>query len=114
MERRQHSRFPVHQDHFVIHEPNIGRLNDLSLGGFNCQCIAETSKPQARPCCELSFTELDLRLRDLPIKAVWEDVSLDSPFSCLMMKHCGVRFGELSSSQETQLRQLIDRLESRP
>ena len=112
-ERRKDKRMPINREHFVVHGNNIGRIDDMGMGGFRCQCIAKSDAPATTSAdCEISFSDLEIRLHDMPIDTVWETISFDSPFSSVLMKNCGLRFGELTSSQETQLKQLIGALKS--
>jgi hypothetical protein len=52
---------------------------------------------------DLFLIDADFYLSEIPFSMVWDCRTHQNPFSSITLRRCGVRFGELSLSQQTDL-----------
>lgn len=118
VERRKHHRFKV-KDHAValFHKPrffkfgksrvaNSAQIVDLSLGGLSFQYTA--SNMWTPDFNELSITNNsdEIKVANISFTPV-SDFSISRVADNLLLRRCGVRFGELTPSQKNQLHAFI-------
>jgi len=111
-ERRRHQRFKTREGVAALHAGNIGKVNNISLGGISCSCSFVDS-----PACGKN-SHLDIffgpsadtiHLQNLPIRIVDSDMNLGTSPICLFSRNCRIQFGELTDSQLEHLGEFISR-----
>jgi hypothetical protein len=119
-ENRKHERYQVPEGSFVTLGPSntiMGQILDISMGGLGFRYITNHSEvlPQ-ESYADIYLTEGDLCLTGVPIKAVSDFDAPDTvtrkadgplPVSCRGMRRCGVKFGDMTDSQMSQLARCI-------
>ena len=109
-ERRQHKRYQVQRNAFVLLRDgfmNPGQITEISLGGmafrYNCR---NGNSPGASEIDIMvaDFTDAFL-IRNLHIKAVSQrEISEENPIGSTRLRKQVVRFGSLSSNQTSRLK----------
>jgi hypothetical protein len=109
-ERRQHKRYQVQRNAFVLLRDgfmNPGQITEINLGGmvfgYNCR---NGNSPGASEIDIMvaDFTDAFL-IRNLHIKAVSErEISEENPIGATRLRKQVVRFGSLSPNQKTRLK----------
>lgn len=109
-ERRRHPRYKAKFGVAALHEGNIGKVNNISLGGISCSCSFIDS-----PACN-SNSHMDIffgpgantvHLQNLPIRIVNSDMNLGTSPLCLFSRNCRIQFGELTDNQLDHLKKFI-------
>jgi hypothetical protein len=109
-QQQKHKRWHVQEDPFVILKPygsKVGRLIDISIEGLTFEYLA-TGEPLSRPT-ELHVVMPESRsvLYGIPCKIISHHRTFESPLASMTMRRCTVQFGDLSPSQVSQLKDLI-------
>jgi len=111
-ERRKHERLQLHAMSFATisaHPRIAGQILNISEAGLSFRYIA--SRNRLTDACNLNILVADgsFRLHNLPIKPVWDHAMPDDFSSGLIsMRHCAVRFGDLSDEQRSDLKILFE------
>ena len=110
VERRKHKRFPIMDNAFAVlrfspSSTKIGRIIDISMGGMGIEY--ENSEEWADTPKELSilFGDDDFYLEKIEFETV-SDKSIS--FSFTETRRRGIKFGTLSDSQSSQLKNFIN------
>jgi len=99
-EQRRHRRLQARDGAFVLLGPDstkLGRIIDISRSGLAFSHMART-----RPSNDL-LIDKDFYLSEVPFQTVWDVKTHENPLSSITMRRCGVQFGDLNSSQQTEL-----------
>lgn len=118
VERRQHHRFKVKTKAVVrFHKPRFFKLGksraaqsaqiiDLSTGGLSFQYTAHDMWRLDSNKLSISNLFDETKIDNIPFTAV-SDFSISRVASSLLLRRCGVKFGELTSMQKYQLHVFI-------
>lgn len=109
-EQRKYRRYRMKEDEFILfHDGNVGRMCDLSIGGCSCKCML-TENTLKKPT-NLSILYSDnrgrLTIESVPFTIVHGCLNNILPFTSTRMRKCGIKFGDISSSQKKQIELLI-------
>lgn len=111
VERRKNRRFHLQNIAFAVLRDDVskvGQIMDISMSGLSFHYIMAGGNAD-RSC------ELDILLayhgmctEKIQFETV-SDIEIEnkSPFSPMLMRRCGVRFGELTDNQKSQLKDFI-------
>lgn len=114
-ERRQYERFLAPENALVAlygESIKIGKLIDISKGGLSFEHIYEGITPNGKKEKEVSFWLNDFRVFKLPCQVVY-NIKVPPPPEYenltirLITYRCGVKFGNLSPEQQSQLELFI-------
>lgn len=110
VEARQHQRFEVVDEAFVLLDPDstkLGAVVDISMGGLSFSHMA--IKPLSSELFELDLFLIgqNFYFEKVPYKRVWDLETKEGTSSAGPMRRCGVQFGELTHSQAAQIRHFI-------
>lgn len=109
IERRKHQRYRVKEEALVISPEIVGQITDISLGGMAFRYADKIDSSQPSEELDLFLSNNDFYLDSVPITTISDRTLLTvSPYSPMVMRLCGVQFGQLSPSQQTQLEQFIE------
>lgn len=107
VERRKHRRFQPKDGTFVATAGNLGQILNISMTGLAFSYVNWDDKTGNNGELDIIFDGNDL-LNNIPYKTVSECVIENKfPSSPILMKRCGLIFGELTSSQKTLLENFI-------
>lgn len=108
-ERRKHPRYRMKEEVMLFHDGNAGQVNNLSIGGCSCKCMVFENK-LTRPT-KLSIFCINggdkVKLIDIPFDIVRNCINDFLPFTSSRTRKCGVKFGDIPSTQREQIALLI-------
>jgi len=111
IDRRKHRRFPMHDIAFAVlrnHMSKVGQIMDISLGGLSFHYIVNGEAPNKSLELDILLAYQGISVRKMRFNAISDiQIANKSPFSPLLMRRCGVRFGELTEKQESELKDFI-------
>lgn len=108
IERRRHKRFKVKDDALVFLGKDTGTLLDISKGGVSVHYAALEQNPTIPKCLDIFFAQSRFYLPNLPVSLVAEAHVFPNPvFSSFQVKRLRMKFGPLSSDQQTRLDDFI-------
>jgi hypothetical protein len=110
LDRRQHNRFRVQDGAFVIlrpGDPGVGRLIDISMGGLRFEYMSWNASRIETVKLDISLKDSAFGLYDIPYQSIWEETIHENPLASFYWKRCGVKFGELTQAQISQLEYFI-------
>jgi len=110
IERRKHERFSVSRDVFVALRPDYGKVGqviDISLGGLAFAYMANGRSPSRSSELDIFSADRSFSLQRVPFRTTSDFESDKIPFSSVRMRRSGLQFGNLASSQKSQLEYLI-------
>ncbi|MBW1903425.1 MAG: hypothetical protein JRJ20_17640 [Deltaproteobacteria bacterium] len=120
VERRKHKRFRAEEGtlaefhktrFFKIGKPRLVKsipISDISSGGIGFQYSARDMWPIKFDTLTISNAPDEIRIDNVPFKTV-SDFPISRPVSSKSMRRCGVKFGELTSIQKSDLSALIQK-----
>ena len=106
VEQRKLKRFQVWDDAFVLLGPDstkLGAAIDISTHGLSFSHIGRKAPSSELFELDLFLIDRDFYLERVPFKTVWDVQTEENPFSSITMRRCGVKFGELTNTQVSQL-----------
>ena len=111
IERREHRRFRVRKDACVALRSDfrhVGQIIDISMGGLSFSYVPLSELPDGSLELDIFLAGSASYLYKIPFKAV-SDSEADGGnlFPSLAMRRYGLRFGELTDSQASQLEYFI-------
>ena len=110
-ERRTHTRFKARAGAYTVFSPKSvipGRINDISLGGLSFSYVEGEEWYQNAAELDILFGDDDFYLDRIPFETVSDTmIENESPYSQIVMRRCGVKFGTLSEAQLDKLRYFI-------
>lgn len=113
IERRKYRRFKVRHPAFVVFNTQptrLGEILDISMSGLSFRYMVDSEEVvnQSREL-DILFGDDDFYLDKLPFSTVCDRLSNNGlPFSTMIMRRRGVRFGELNDMQRDQLEYFIE------
>ncbi|MBU0481192.1 MAG: PilZ domain-containing protein [Proteobacteria bacterium] len=102
-ERREHKRFRAKSGTCAV-ESKAGEIIDISMGGLAFSYVDHGDWTDESFDRGMLFGEKDLCVEDLPLKII-SDCAINSGLS--IIRRCGVKFGELTPKQLSQLEYFI-------
>ena len=111
VEQRRHRRFRVRDGAFVLLGPDstkLGRVVDICEGG-----LAFNHMARARPSADLFELDLflideDFYVSEIPFLSVWDIKVHENPFSSVTLRRCGIQFGQLNATQQSDIDYFIE------
>lgn len=104
IERRKNQRFKLQNGNFVIHAKNIGKIEDISLGGFRCSCINEDYVPESTGTIEIRCQGHQApALSDVNIRILKSERSAGESIFNVFVRKCHIAFEKLSEEQNEKL-----------
>ncbi|NVM21601.1 MAG: PilZ domain-containing protein [Desulfobacterales bacterium] len=110
VERRKDKRFQVKEGALAVlrpHPAKLGQIIDISRGGLAFTYIAGEGKPTGSFELEIFFSDNGFHLDKIQFETVSDFEIREVPFSSITMRRCGVRFGELTDNQVSQLEHFL-------
>ena len=110
VEQRQCKRFRVREDTVVTFrspEAGMGRLIDISVNGLTFDWVTSEVLPIEATKLDICRADSLFILYNLPCQCIWELSIYEKRPTSLHRKRCGVKFGELTSDQKSQLDHFI-------
>jgi hypothetical protein len=110
-DKRKDNRFLVGEEVIVAlrnSSSRVGRAKDISMGGLSFEHIYDEDLGGDLSKSDVSLWVDDYSMADIPCKVIY-DIPISEPpeYDYLTVhfrtRRCGVQFGELTESQETQL-----------
>ena len=109
-EHRKNKRFSISEDNFILfHDGNVGRMRNISLEGCSCTCLVTENILNKPTSLSILYNDNGgmLMLEKVPFTIVHSCFNNSVPFTTTKMKKCGVKFGDISSTQKKQIKSLI-------
>jgi len=110
-ERRRSTRFKVKAGAYTVFSPKSiipGRINDISADGLSFSYVEGEEWYHNSSELDILFGENDFYLDKIPFETVSDTViENESPSSQIIMRRCGVKFGQLTEEQRIQLNMFI-------
>lgn len=110
VERRQHKRFQVQDGAFAVLGPyatGIGPIIDVSMGGLKFSYVVGEEPLNGSFELGILLAEHSFYLTKIPFKTIWDEEVKDVPLGSLRMRRCGIRLGQLTDQQISQLEYFI-------
>jgi len=86
----------------------LGQIKDISFSGLAFKYLANEGQTNGARALDIFITKHNFYIKDIPIHLVRDtQIDRESPFSTIPVRQQGVRFGDLSDKQCTQLGQLL-------
>lgn len=82
---------------------DVAQMTDISKTGLSFRCLIDGDKPQDYSNLDIFVSGSHFTVDSIPFQTVWNSVLNGSAFSTILMRRCGVRFGDLSSEQTEKL-----------
>jgi hypothetical protein len=90
------------------HVRKVGQIMDISLGGLSFHYIVNGEAPDKSIDLDILLAYQGLSMKKVQFKIISDiQIANKSPFSPLLMRRCGVRFGGLTDKQKSQLKDFI-------
>ena len=109
VEKRKHGRLRTKDGTFAVIGPNVERLGqiiDISVDGLSLSYIDNGGKADGLSELDILFAIDGFYLEKVPFKTVSDfeiHVNKDILFTSIIMRRCGVQFGDLDDKQISQL-----------
>ena len=107
IERRASQRFKMNDDNFVIHARNVGKIEDISLGGLCCTCINVDLDPAADDKIEIRCPNTRIHLPDIGIQILETAVTGGASIFNVFTRKCHIKFQKLTGDQLQLVHSLI-------
>ena len=120
VEERKHNRFKVQNGGFAALRPQftvLGQIIDISRGGLTFRYVASEARTNGSAELNILMTDGSFCFEKVAFKTIWDSAIPDEfSFGPITLRHCGVKFGELTHSQKVDLEYFIRfyTLESEP
>ena len=109
VERRKYHRFNV-QHASIASSPLkvIGPIMNISMGGLAFYYVSSRENSKKTDRLNIFASDHTFRLNSVPFEVVW-DVPMPNSFRLgnIALRHCGVKFGNLTNQQKADLRYFI-------
>jgi len=107
VDKRKHKRFRSQDLAFVAlgsHSREIGQIIDISRGGLAFRYIADGDRLNESRELEIYLAKYGFHLEKVPFNTISDfELTSELPLSSIIMRRCGVQFGELTQDQVSQL-----------
>lgn len=107
LERRKSQRFKVGNGHFIIHSRNVGKIEDISLGGICCSCINEEFDPASENKIDIRCPKNNMYLEKLGINILETEITSGASIFNVFTRICHLKFQKLTEEQIHQLNNFI-------
>lgn len=109
VERREHQRFRLKENIFVVVTDKVGPLLDISSHGLSFSVDADEQFAAGETLyLDIFGEDSPFSIKNIPFQVASEAiVSPKSPFSVTIRRRYGVQFGELNDLQKSQLEYFI-------
>jgi len=109
LERRKSQRFKVGNGHFIIHSRNVGKIEDISMGGLCCSCINEEFDPASGDKIDIRCLKNSAYLENLGINILETETTSGASIFNVFTRICHLQFQKLTDDQIQQLSNFIVR-----
>lgn len=111
IERRQDTRFRIKDNIFVAIVGRVGSLLDISAHGLSFAVDADEHFATGKTLhLDIFGEDNSFSMKDIPFQVASEVmVNPSSPFTIVIRRRYGVKFGDLSDTQKSQLEYFIQR-----
>ena len=109
VEQRENKRFQVPRDAFAALRPDyikVGQIINISMGGLRFLCLGNEG-PSIASELDIFLAGRTFYLYKVPFQTVWDFVTDEMPSCSINMKVCGLKFGDLTPHQISQLEYFI-------
>ncbi len=108
-ERRKHKRYRVKNGALALIDNVPGTIVDISDGGLTVNYTVFGNEPNVNFRLDIFLSEDDFYLHDIPVTVVSSASKRNSTASIdpIQIKRFGLRFGELTDQQRSNLRYFI-------
>jgi len=111
VEGRQHSRVKVDDGGFVQLSPGfpvLGKIINISRSGLAFRYVASKGQTNGSAVLNILTTDRRFCLEKVPAKIIRDSAMPDEfSFHAITLRHCAVKFGELTPSQKLGLEHFI-------
>ena len=107
IERRTSQRFKLNDDNFVIHARNVGKIEDISLGGLCCTCINVDLDPAADDKIEIRCPHARIHLANIGMQIRETTVTGGASIFNVFTRRCHIKFQGLTGDQLQLVHSLI-------
>jgi hypothetical protein len=107
LERRKSQRFKVGNGHFIIHSKNVGKIEDISMGGLCCSCINEDLDPASEDTIDIRCLKNNMYLEKMGIDILETEITSGASIFNVFTRICHLRFQKLTGDQLHQLNNFI-------
>jgi c-di-GMP-binding flagellar brake protein YcgR len=114
VEQRRHPRFhvPALSAYVMLpsrpQSPMVGNIEDIGLGGMSFRCVAVNERPRRSSRMCILMPDRSFCLEDIPVRSVSSKKEFqDKGPAKITTRRCGVRFGELTTTQKSHLAYFI-------
>lgn len=111
VDKRKHRRFRMQDIAFAVlrnHVRKVGQIMDISLGGLSFHYIVNGEDPDKSLELDILLAYQGISMKKVQFKTISDiQIANKSPFSPLLMRRCGVKFGGLTDNQKSQLKDFI-------
>ena len=105
-ERRKHQRFKAREGSFAALKPSqaVGEITDISKGGLAVHYALYDRDLEMPSEVMIIFTADRFHLKKIPCKKISDfQIEENPPFSSISTRRCGLKFGDLTEEQKSQL-----------
>lgn len=110
-EQREHKRYKAREDAFAVLNANdskIGQIKDISMGGLAIHYIANGTKSIDSSFLDILLADNGFYMEKIPFESVSDfEIPNEFAFSSLRMNRHGVKFGQLTRHQLSQLEDFL-------
>ncbi|MBU4264093.1 MAG: PilZ domain-containing protein [Proteobacteria bacterium] len=107
LERRKSQRFKVGNGHFIIHSKNVGKIEDISMGGLCCSCINEDLDPASEDKIDIRCLKNNMYLEKMGINILETEITSGASIFNVFTRICHLKFQKLTDDQRHQLNNFI-------
>ena len=117
-ERRKHERLTLKGGAFATLSPHpliAGQILNISKGGLSFRYIASKENLKDASNLSIMLTNGRFGLHDIPVAPVWDrPIPRNFSYSLIAMRHCAVKFKDLSDTQQSELKIFFENHTSSP
>jgi hypothetical protein len=110
-EQRKHKRYKAREDAFAVlnaNESKIGQIKDISMGGLSIHYIANGTKSFGSSFLDILLADNGFYMEKVPFESISDfEIPNEFAFSSLKMNRHGVKFGQLTQHQLSQLEDFL-------
>ena len=107
LEKRKSPRFKLGNGNFIIHSRNVGKIDDISMGGLRCSCINEEFDPASGDKINIRCLKKNMYLENLGINILKTEITSGASIFNVFTRICHLKFRKLTDEQFDQLNNFI-------